>query len=97
MHVAKATATAVNTGSDTAIVSGAATYRGFSLRNTSGAAVATVRIYDGTSGTGTLLDTIQLAASESRAEFYDAGVTALVGIFVKLVAGAIEGSVRWSA
>lgn len=68
------------------------TYHGFSLRNTSAVAAATVRLRDG-GAAGTILDTIQLGASESAREFYERG-EGCSGIYMQLVAGAVEGSVR---
>lgn len=72
------------------------TYRGYTFRNTSAVAVATVRVYDNASAaSGTLLDTVQLAASESAGDWYaDGGIRAENGVYVEVVAGAIEGSVR---
>jgi hypothetical protein len=83
------------TGADQVVSAGAAVYRGYSLRETAGAA-ATVRIYDNaTTGSGTLLDTVRLSANESAREWYaDGGLWAAAGIYVKVVAGAVEGSVR---
>lgn len=83
------------TGSDQTVKSDAAIYRGFALRETSGSATATVRIYDGTSASGTLLDSVQLAAGESAREWYgDGGIKATTGIYVDVVSGAVEGSLR---
>lgn len=69
-------------------------YYGFSFRETSGSAPATVRIYDSDTATGTLLDTVQLVANESTADFYPGGIRAQNGLYVDLVSGAVEGSVR---
>ena len=71
-----------------------ANYYGFSFRETSGSAVATVRIYDGDTAAGALLDSIQLSAGESAREFYAGGIRAQEGIYVDIVAGAVEGGVR---
>lgn len=79
-----------------ALVAQRAIYFGFTVRETSGSAVATVRIWDNPSAaSGTILDTIQLAAKESAREFYGPmGIEALTGIFIEVVAGTVEGSVR---
>lgn len=75
--------------------SGLVNYRGFAIRETSGAAVATVRIRDGLNATGLLVDDIQLTASESAREWYpEEGIAIEVGLYVEVVAGAVEGSLR---
>jgi hypothetical protein len=71
-----------------------ANYYGFSFRETSGSASATVRIYDGDTATGALLDAVQLSAGESAREFYPGGIRAQEGVYVDVVSGAVEGSVR---
>jgi hypothetical protein len=82
------------TGADQLVVTGGAMYRGFSIRETAGAA-AVVRIYDGASASGTLLDTVSLVASESARELYGScGIWATAGIFVDVVSGSVEGSIR---
>jgi hypothetical protein len=82
------------TGVDEAVRVGASVYRGFSVRETAGA-VAVLRIHDGTSAAGTLLDTIALAANASASAWYgDGGIWASNGVFVDVVSGAVEGSVR---
>ncbi len=80
------------TGSDQTVRSTEAIYCGFTVRETTGAE-ATVQIYDGTSASGTLIDSIQLAADESAREFYEAGIWVTTGIYVD-VTGAVEGSIR---
>jgi hypothetical protein len=82
------------TGSDQQVVTGPATYRGYSLRETASAA-AVVRVWDGTSAAGTLLDTVALAADGSAQAWHDGGgIRAASGVFVEVVSGAVEGSVR---
>jgi hypothetical protein len=86
------------TGADQAVRSGACTYHGFSLRETAGA-TAVVRIYDGTSAAGTLLDSVALSANESAREYYPVedsrgGIRAASGIYIDVVSGAVEGSLR---
>lgn len=72
-------------------------YHGIVVRNTSSSAVATVRVYDDpNSADGTLLDTIQLAASESVGTWYERGKRAATGVYFSVVAGAVEGSVATS-
>lgn len=82
------------TGANQQAVSGLGTYRGISLRETAGAA-AVVRVWDGTSAAGTLLDTIALAANASAWTWYDdGGVWFTAGVYVEKVSGTIEGSIR---
>ena len=70
-------------------------YFGFSVRETSGAAAAMLRIHEGTNATGDILDVIDLKAGESAREWYGPqGIDADGGIFVDVVSGAVEGSVR---
>lgn len=72
-------------------------YHGFSLRETTGAATALVRVRDG-SVTGLIMETIALNASESAREFYPAGLLAKStnGIYIEVASGAIAGSFRVS-
>lgn len=83
------------TGSDQAVSVAAGIYAGFAIRETAGA-TATVRLYDNASAaSGTLLDTIALAANESAREYYlPGGIWCVNGIYAKIVAGTVEGSVR---
>lgn len=71
-------------------------YGGYSLRETSGSAGATVKIYDSVAaptGTTTLLDTIALAQGASSGAEMKWGIFARVGIWV-VITGAVEGSIR---
>jgi hypothetical protein len=68
-------------------------YRGFQLRETTGLAVALVRIWDAASATGTILDEISLAANESARENYSIAKTAKVGVYVEIVSGTVAGSI----
>lgn len=82
------------TGANQVVRTDGTLYYGFSLRETAGA-VATVRIYDNASAaSGTEIDSIELAANESAREFYVGGIWAVNGLYVSIVAGAVEGSVR---
>jgi hypothetical protein len=72
-----------------------ATYRGVTIRETTGVSTALVRIWDGTSATGRVLDEISLLPNESAREDYgDPAPTARTGVFVQVVSGTIVGSVR---
>lgn len=79
---------------DEQVTVGPCNYYGFSFRETSGSASATVRVHDSTDNSGGMLDTIQLAPGESAREFYPGGIRAETGLFVDVVSGAVEGSVR---
>jgi hypothetical protein len=81
------------TGSDQTVASGPTLYRGYTVRETAGAA-AVLRVYDNTANSGTLLDTISLAASGSASALYDPALRADLGIRVDVVSGAVEGSIR---
>lgn len=83
------------TGADQAVTANAGVYRGFALRETAGAA-AVVRIYDNASaGSGTLIDSVRLAANESLSAWLSGGgIRVSSGIFVDVVSGAVEGSIR---
>lgn len=84
------------TGSDQAVCAkGSGRYMGVALRETAGAA-AVVRIYDNASAaSGTLLDAIDLAANASADPWYGpGGIWFANGVYVKIVSGAVEGSVR---
>jgi hypothetical protein len=82
------------TGSNQTVAQSSATYCGFSIRETTGTAQATVRVWNGTSATGTLLDDIALSAGQSARELYPEGILADVGIFVQIVSGTVAGSLR---
>lgn len=91
------TALVALTGSDQVVSATAAGvfYQGFTMVNTSSTVAAMVRIYDNASAaTGTLLEVISLCPSESRSEYYYPGIPVTAGIYVDVVSGAINGSVR---
>jgi len=88
-----ATPTAL-TGSDQLIRTGPSIYRGFTIRETSGTTAAVVRIHDGVTAAGTVLDTIALNPGESAREWYHPGIHATTGVYVDVVSGAVAGSVR---
>jgi hypothetical protein len=75
-------------------MTGAGYYNGYSLRETAGAA-AVVRIYDNTAASGTILDTVALAANESAREYYPSpGIRVENGLYFQVVSGTVEGSLR---
>ncbi|MFG3709209.1 hypothetical protein ACGF7U_31385 [Micromonospora sp. NPDC047670] len=81
------------TGAGQVIAAGPAVYRGYSISAT---AAATVRIWDHDSAaSGTLLDTVAVPAGASVSAWYgDGGLRAARGVYVEVVSGTVEGSVR---
>ncbi len=67
-------------------------YRGFSIRETAGAA-ATIKVYDGIDATGTLIDSIAFTAGQSVRETYGPPKICKTGLYVQIVAGTIEGTI----
>lgn len=90
-----APATAVAFSADGQIAGALAIYRGFTVEETTGGAPAVVRIYDGTSNAGLLIESIALAAGESASDWLaDGGLRCATGIYVDVVSGTVNGSVR---
>lgn len=82
------------TGSDQIVANGGpAVYYGIVVRETA-AAVASLRVYDGTSAAGVLIDSIALLASEDQSNALTKGIWCANGLFVDILAGTIEGSIR---
>lgn len=69
-------------------------YRGFSIRETA-AAPAIVKVYDGTSAAGTLVDSIAFAAGQSVRESYGPPKILKAGLYVQVVSGSIEGTINF--
>jgi hypothetical protein len=90
------TTTSTNATVSAVIMATPGYYLGFTLRETSGSASATVVIYDNASAaSGTILEEITLASSESAREFYHTpGIRAVNGVYFSVVSGAVAGSVR---
>ena len=84
------------TGADQAVRSGPAIYCGFAVQETGGSNSATVRIYDNASAaSGTLIDTVNLAAGGSDARMYNRGLWCENGIYLDLGGtGVVAGSIR---
>lgn len=82
-------------GSSEQLVTGPGMYAGLAVLETGGAQPATVRIYNGTSSAGVLVDAVDLAAGASASRAYDRATWCDQGIWVELGgAGAVAGSVR---
>lgn len=76
----------------TALVTGPGRFMGVTARETA-AAAATVSLYDNTSGSGTLVATIALAASSSQSPFFpEDGVYFVNGLYC-VITGTVVGSV----
>ncbi len=87
-----ASCTAVNVTGTGTVQSGGCTYRGLSIRDTSGS-TNTVTVYDGTSATGTVVATFQLAANATALDNVSDGLRCATGIHL-VTSGAVVGSVR---
>lgn len=79
-------------GASGAVAPGAEALVGLTMRETTGVALAVVRLRDGVVG-GTILATISLTAEESVREPLNVEVTNPAGVYVELVSGTVEGSV----
>ncbi|MEV6798536.1 hypothetical protein AB0M91_09330 [Micromonospora rifamycinica] len=79
------------TGTNQTAATGPAVYCGYALLADT---AAVVRIWDGTSATGTLLDVVALADDASANAWYTGGLRAAQGVFVEVVSGTVSGSVR---
>ncbi len=67
---------------------------GWSVRETSGAAPAVLRLRDGVDAGGDILATIALAANQGNSiSMPGAGVGFALGLFLELVSGVVEGAV----
>jgi len=72
-------------------------FKGYNLRETSGSAPASVKIYNGYSTNGQLIATIGLLAGTSVDIHYPIleAINFQNGMFV-VITGAVEGTIRWS-
>jgi len=93
----------VGVTSSAVIRAAAGTYYGLTLRESAGApAAAVIRVYDNaTTNSGTILETVYLAASQSVSLQYSVedcsgGIRAVNGVYFQLVSGTVEGSIRVS-
>jgi hypothetical protein len=81
-----------------AIAATAKDYRGFTIRETAGAAAVVVLYDNASAASGAILEEIALAPLESAREFYpDGGVKTTAGIYLSVTSGAVVGSVRTGA
>lgn len=80
------------------VYAGAATYRGFTLRETTVTTRATVVVYDNAAGdaTGSILDTIALSPGECNTVEHPGGRSATAGVSV-VIAGTVQGALFLAA
>lgn len=79
-------------GAGVRVMSSAGRIAGFSVRETTGAAPALVKLHDGFDLNGDLVMTISLAAGESARDwFWPGGISCTYGLFVEVASGTIEG------
>jgi hypothetical protein len=82
------------TGADQAAAPRPCIFRGVVVRETAGA-VASLRIFDNAStAAGTVVAAVSLVANEAKDVALPFGVWAEAGLFVDIISGTIEGSVR---
>lgn len=81
-------------GSSQALITTPVNLRGVTIGETGGA-VAAVRLWDNASAaSGTLVATVRLAANTSQTVMFPGdGIRCVKGLYVEVVAGAVEGSV----
>lgn len=84
--------TATNVTATGTVQTGVCTYRGLSVRDTSGSA-NTITVYDGVTAAGTVIATFQLAANQSALDNISDGLRCAIGVHL-VATGAIAGSVR---
>lgn len=83
------------TGASQQIRTAPDSYSGYTIRETAGA-VAVVRVWDNAAGAsaGTLLETVGLAANQSQTVTHARPIMPTAGIWVQVVSGTVEGSIR---
>jgi hypothetical protein len=82
------------TGSDQLVRTGPGRYLGITVRETAGA-VASVRVFDNTAASGTVIDAVSLAANAAWTTYVAGdGLRVDTGIYVDIISGTVEGSVR---
>jgi hypothetical protein len=71
---------------------------GWSLAETTGTGTARVRIYDGTSSSGSMLASVNLAANDSVRDVLAEGLLKPTSgaVYVQVAAGSVEGSIWWA-
>ena len=70
---------------------------GWSFRETSGSATATLRLWNTTNASGVKVATVSINAGESTRDNLTTPVECEGGIYFELVSGAVEGSIWYVA
>lgn len=82
------------TGSDQVVSATPSHLMGVTVRETAGSTAA-VRVYDNASAaSGTILAVVALTANASQTIDFAVPVRAIAGLYVDIVSGTVEGSVR---
>jgi hypothetical protein len=75
-------------------IGGAQLVMGWSLRETTGAATATVEVFDGQDTTGQLLASISLNPGQSIRDWLGpGGLETDIGVFVSVLSGSVRGAI----
>jgi hypothetical protein len=82
------------TGSDQIVRATATIYRGITVRETGGAAAVVVLYDNASAASGTIIEEVSLGADESVSYMHPVGLYTDNGIFLDVVSGDVEGSVR---
>lgn len=78
----------------TVVLSGDVLVLGWSVKESTGVASAAFSLFDGTDATGTRIATVTLNASQSvRDTLPVPGVDAMVGVFLRIDSGTVEGTI----
>lgn len=81
-------------GAGQQIITGPGYYKGAIVRET-GAVALLLRVWDGTSAAGTIVDVVTVAANGTVTAFTSSAVAFSIGLFVERVTGTTyEGSIR---
>ena len=92
LHGAEYRSIVASDGTGVRVMSSPGRIAGFSVRETTGAAAALVKLRDGADIGGDLVMTISLSAGESARDwFWPGGISLTYGLFCEVTTGAIEG------
>jgi|GEM_PF-6712720 hypothetical protein len=92
LHGAEYRSLVAGAGTGVRVMSSPGRIAGFSVRETTGAAAALVKLHDGADIGGDLVMTISLSAGESARDwFWPGGISLTYGLFCEVTTGAIEG------
>ena len=85
---------ALTPGAGQQIITGPGFYKGAIVRET-GAVPLVLRVWDGTSAAGTIVDVVSVAANATVNSFTSSAIAFSIGLYVERVTGTnYEGSVR---